>query len=142
MNIHWEESMKIGVPAIDEQHEELFLQFQKLSEAVIEGRGVEGIGKLLSYMKAYAVTHFKDEENLMMLYKYPGLEEQRKQHAVFKENIDNLAEMLIRDIPVREIAIKMDAALIRYFINHVRNLDAKMADFVKLKSSLTTQPDH
>ncbi len=131
MNIHWEESMKIGVPAIDEQHEELILQFEKLSKAVIEGGGIEGIGKLLSYLKEYAANHFSDEDNLMVLYKYPGIEEQRKQHAIFKENIDKLTDMLIRDVPTREIAIKIDATLIRYFINHVRNLDAKIADFIK-----------
>lgn len=134
MNIHWEESMKIGVPAIDEQHEELVLQFERLSKAVIEGGGVEGIGKLLSYLKQYAVSHFTDEENLMVLYKYPGLEEQRKQHEIFKENIDMLTDMLIRNVPNREIAIKIDATLIRYFINHVRNLDAKIADFMQSRS--------
>jgi len=134
MNIHWEESMKIGVPAIDEQHEELVLQFERLSKAVIEGGGVEGIGQLLSYLKQYAVSHFTDEENLMVLYKYPGLEEQHKQHEIFKENIDMLTDMLIRNVPNREIAIKIDATLIRYFINHVRNLDAKIADFMQSRS--------
>ena len=135
MSIYWDENKKIGVPTIDEQHEQLFLQFEKLSRAVIEGESIEGIGKLLSYLKEYAVTHFTDEENLMVLYKYPGLEEQRRQHAVYKENIDNLTDMLIRGVPIREIAIKIDAALIRYFINHVRNFDTQIADFIKPKTS-------
>lgn len=135
MGIHWEESMKIGVPAIDEQHEKLVLKFEELSKSVVEGGGVEGIGKLLSYLKEYAVIHFTDEENLMALYKYPGLEEQRKHHAIFKENIDKLTDMLIRNVPAREIAIKIDATLIRYFINHIRNLDVKMVDFIKPQST-------
>ena len=135
MNSYWEENMKVGVPVIDEQHEELFLQFEKLSKAVIEGGGSEGIGKLLSYLKEYAVSHFTNEENLMALYKYPGIEEQRKQHAIFKGYVNTLEEMLMKAVPTREIAIKIDATLVRYFINHVRNLDAKMADFIKLHTS-------
>jgi len=133
MSIHWEENLRVGVPAIDEQHEGIFAHFDKLSEAMQEGKGSEGIGELLNYLNEYAATHFSDEENLMILYKYHGLEEQRQQHAQFKENIKVLSDMLATNTPAKEVGVKIDAMLIRYFINHVRALDSKLGEFIKSK---------
>ncbi len=91
----------------------------------------DDVEKLLNYLNEYANTHFSDEENLMSLYKYPGMAEQQQQHAQFRKSVTELFEMLADNIPTREIAIRVDATLIRYFINHVRNLDSKLGDFIK-----------
>jgi len=131
MSIHWEESLRLGVPAIDAQHEELFAQFAKLSTAIEDGGDNENIGNLISYLNEFATTHFTDEENLMLQYNYPGLDEQRKYHAQFKKNIIALSDMLSAKVPTKEIAIKVNATLVRYFINHIRSLDSKIVDFVK-----------
>ena len=126
MTIQWEENLRFGVPVIDEQHEEIFAHFDKLSEVIEGGGGSEEVIKILNYLNDYATTHFSDEEKLMVLYKYDGLEEQRQQHALFKENIARFTELLAATAPTQEIAIKIDATLIRYFINHIRKLDRKM----------------
>lgn len=131
MAIYWEENLRLGVPAIDEQHEGIFAQFNRLSEALQEGRGSAEVIEMLAYLDNFATTHFADEENLMTLYKYDGLEEQRQHHALFKENIAKFTEMLAAFAPTHEIAIKIDATLVRYFINHVRNLDRKMVESIK-----------
>ena|SRR6185369_12290943 len=131
MSIKWEENLRLGVPVIDEQHEEIFTQFNRLSVALEEGRGSSEVIELLKYLDNYTTTHFTDEENLMTLYKYDGLEEQRQHHALFRENIAMFTEMLAASPPTQEIAIKIDAILIKYFINHVRNLDRKMVEFIK-----------
>lgn len=131
MAIFWEEKLSTGVPAIDEQHMEIFAKFDELSKAIEAGGCNEEVVRLLNYLNDYSNTHFSDEENLMSLYKYSGLEEQRQQHALFKENINKLFEMLTNNVPPKEVAIRIDATLIRYFINHVRKLDSKMCDFIK-----------
>lgn len=131
MSIQWEENLRLNVPLIDEQHEEIFAHFDKLSEALEGGSGSEEVIEVLKYLDDYAASHFADEENLMVLYKYDGLEEQRQQHAMFKENIDRFTELLADNEPTKEIAIKIEATLIRYFINHVRRLDGKMVAYIK-----------
>lgn len=131
MAIFWEEKLNTGVPAIDEQHMEIFAKFDELSKAIEAGECNEEVARLLNYLNDYSNTHFSDEENLMSLYKYSGLEEQRLQHAQFKENINKLFAMLTNNVPPKEIAIRIDATLIRYFINHVRKLDRKMCDHIK-----------
>ena len=135
MAIHWQDNLSIGIPVIDEQHKELFAQFDKLTNVIEAGGKGEEVEELLRYLNEYGITHFTNEEELMSSYEYSGLEEQRQQHAIFKESITTLLEMLASNVPTRAIAIRIDATLIRYFINHVRNLDAKLADFIKLQTN-------
>lgn len=130
MAIQWEENLRLGVPVIDEQHEAIFAQFNRLSEALEGGRGSEEVIEVLRYLDNFAKTHFTDEENLMALYKYDGLEEQCQQHALFRENIAMFSGLLAAAAPTQELAIKIDATLIRYFINHVGKLDRKMVAFI------------
>ena len=131
MAIHWEDNLITGISDIDEQHKELFAQFDKLSEAIEGGTSTADVEKLLKYLNEYGCSHFANEEDLMLAHKYPGLEEQRQHHVQFKENITKLLEMLTNNVPPREIAIRIDATLIRYFINHVRKLDSKLSDYIK-----------
>lgn len=42
-----------------------------------------------------------------------------------------LSEMMANNVPTNELAIRMDATLIRYFINHIRKLDSRLAGFIK-----------
>lgn len=131
MSITWDESLRLGVPALDEQHEDLFAYFDKLSTALQDGNGSGVIIELLAYLDKYSASHFENEESFMRLYRYPGLEEQQLQHAAFRENIVMFTETLAASEPTQEIALKIDAMLIRYFINHVRKLDRMMIDHIK-----------
>jgi len=131
MPIQWEENLRLGVPVIDQQHEEIFVQFSKLSEALQGGKGSEEVVGLLDYLSDYATTHFSSEEEIMLKYNYNGISEQREHHALFKENITQLSGLLATSEPTKEIAFKIDATLIRYFIQHVRKLDKKMVDVLK-----------
>jgi hemerythrin len=64
MAIHWEDNLSIGIPAIDEQHKELFAQFDKLSNVIEVGGKGEEVEELLRYLNEYGVTHFTNEEEL------------------------------------------------------------------------------
>jgi hemerythrin len=131
MTIQWDESLRLGVPATDSQHEEIFAYFDKLTDALQTGDARKEVAELLAFLADYADTHFEDEEGLMVSVKYPGLNAQLMQHAQFKENIKTLAGLLSAGVPLQEIAIKADAILIRYFILHVRKLDRDLVDHVK-----------
>ena len=131
MTIQWEESLKLGVAVIDEQHEEIFMYFDKLTDALQNGEGSGVVMDLLAYLDQYTSTHFKNEESLMDLHRYPGLELQRQQHSRFRENIAMFSENLANNAPIQEIAIKIDAALVKYFITHIRRLDREFVEYIK-----------
>ncbi|NVN91027.1 MAG: hemerythrin family protein [Desulfuromonadales bacterium] len=130
MSIQWEESLKLGVAAIDEQHEEIFKHFSTLTESLQKGEGSSVVLDMLAYLDQYTATHFKDEEVLMELHHYPKLELQRQQHSRFRENVAILSEKVANNAPKQEIAIKIDAELIKYFITHIRKLDRELVEFI------------
>ena len=134
MTIQWDESLRLGVPAIDKQHEEIFVYFDKLTDAIQKGDGRSAVIDLLAYLDYYVSIHFSDEELTMEGCKYPYIEEQRKQHSTFKGNITTLSSLLNTNVPPQEISIKLDAELIRYFIIHVHKLDKALADYIKLQT--------
>jgi len=84
----------------------------------------------LAYLDRYTAIHFNDEEVLMELHRYPQLELQRQQHSRFRENVALLSEQVANHAPMQEIAIKIDAVLIKYFITHIRKLDRELVDFI------------
>ena len=132
MALHWEESYKLGIPTIDEQHEAMFDNFIELSNAINDGLQQEKAEKMLDYLSEYVDTHFAEEEHLMKRFHYPGLEEQRQQHANFRERVSELIDMMTDRVPAKEIAIRIDAIIVRYLINHIRKVDTKLIDFLKI----------
>jgi hemerythrin len=130
MAIQWEDGLKLGVAAIDDQHEEIFIHFNKLTEALQKGTGSSEVLVILAYLDRYTAIHFNDEEVLMELHRYPQLELQRQQHSRFRENVALLSEQVANHAPMQEIAIKIDAVLIKYFITHIRKLDRELVDFI------------
>jgi len=130
MAIQWEDGLKLGVAAIDDQHEEIFIHFNKLTEALQKGTGSSEVLDILAYLDRYTAIHFNDEEVLMELHRYPQLELQRQQHSRFRENVALLSEQVANHAPMQEIAIKIDAVLIKYFITHIRKLDRQLVDFI------------
>ena len=134
MTIQWDESLRLGVPAIDNQHEEIFVYFDKLTDAIQMGDGRSVVIDLLAYLDYYVSNHFSEEELAMEDCKYPYIKEQRKQHSTFRDNITSISSLLNNNVPTQEISIKLDAELIRYFILHVHKLDKAFADYIKLQA--------
>ena len=131
MAIQWDESLRLGVPILDEQHEKIFVYFEHLTEAVQKGDGRGEVVSLLAYLDEYSASHFKNEECLMEFLAYPGLGAQRRQHIIFRDNIIKLSTLLTSNAPLQEIAIKLDALLIKYLIIHVCELDHILVDYIK-----------
>lgn len=134
MTIRWDESLRFGEPAIDKQHEEIFVHFNKLTCAIENGDGNAVIIDLLTCLNDYASIHFAYEEKMMEYHKYSGLEEQRKQHSIFKENITIIADMQKINPSSYESPMRLLSELIRYCILHVQKLDKEFACYIKAES--------
>jgi hemerythrin len=119
MAICWDESLRLGQEAIDAQHEEIFAQINNLSDKITEGADTIEVRK-----------HFFDEEKLMVQYQYYGIHEQQKQHNHFKNEIDELSQMLRKKGQTAEVALRIETTLLRYFVNHISVLDKELSDFI------------
>lgn len=88
----WREEYRTNIQSFDEDHKKLFKCaddfFKKLS--LKEDVDVEG---LFRFLGAYAERHFSDEEQLMMQYSFPGLEQHQLEHRQFFDEISEVKNL-------------------------------------------------
>jgi len=93
VTVGWRQDLAIGVASIDAQHRELFARIAAF-EVALEHAEPIAVSETFGFLRAYAATHFADEEALMRETAYPGLEDHVAQHREFAARLD----ALVRDL--------------------------------------------
>lgn len=130
----WKEKYKIGIPAIDEQHEELFRRVSDFVSALRqEGEWqdkLEKVKETMDFMKNYVVVHFTYEEAYQQQVQYPDYEEHCRIHRQFTDEINEYAAVLEQTGYSQELVQKLGGKLMAWLINHVAATDLKLANYV------------
>lgn len=130
MGIQWRDSLSVGVELIDKQHKELLLRFDRLLTACEEGKGTAELKKLLVFLEEYVQTHFRDEEALQQLRRYPEYEEHRAQHVGFEARIKELREEADKDGISTHHVLETNNMLLKWLLNHISKVDTKLGAFL------------
>lgn len=85
--IRWNDSLRLDVTEIDQQHRRLVDMTNEVSEAIRQGKSKERLGKTLQSLLAYAGTHFKIEESHFERLGYPEAEKHKAEHAAFVRKV-------------------------------------------------------
>lgn len=133
MAIQWNPDLAVGVEKIDEQHRELFKRFDVLVDACKQRRGKEEVGELLDFLNEYVISHFSEEEGLMVGNKYPDFNAHLAQHKHFMRKLDDLREELLRDGPSTGVVIKTNQTVLAWLIEHIKQVDTRFGAFLKGK---------
>lgn len=131
MGIQWRESLAIGVPAIDNQHKELLLRFDRLLDACKEGKGINELKGLQAFLEEYVHTHFNDEEALQRLHRYPGYESHRAEHLYFIEQINKLKSETENQGVSTHHVVETNNLLLKWLLNHISKVDMELGVFLK-----------
>lgn len=131
MGIQWRDSLAIGVAAIDNQHKELLIRFDRLLEACQAGQGVEELKKLLSFLDEYVRTHFNDEEAIQRLNRYPGYEAHRLEHQYFIEQLNKLKSEVQQEGVATHHVVETNNMLLKWLLNHISKVDMGLGAFLK-----------
>lgn len=85
----WNDSLKLGIDSVDEQHYSLLDLINRLDEAVALGHDPTAIGDLLDALIDYTRYHFDEEEKLMRAAGFDDslYDAHREEHRVFVETI-------------------------------------------------------
>ncbi len=137
----WKEKYKIGVPLIDEQHEELFRRVTEFVETLRSAgewsHKVAKVNETLNFMKDYVVMHFHDEEAYQQEIEYPGMAEHRRIHNDMVQYVMNIAEQYEREGYKEELMQQFAGKLLAWLINHVAATDQKIAEYVKSREEVS-----
>ncbi len=87
----WKDKFKIGIPVIDQQHEELFCRVADFLLVIrLAGPWEEKLPRVkatMNFMQEYVISHFAYEEALQRDINYPHYEEHKKFHTNFTNEI-------------------------------------------------------
>jgi len=76
----WDDSMSVGVPAIDDDHRILLGLINELRQAKHDPHAEEAIGTYIDMLAQYAEYHLAREEHMMAAVNYPDLDDHRGSH--------------------------------------------------------------
>ena len=129
--IQLEEELSTGIEEIDKQHTELMERTEKFTEAIAKNKEKQQLSYLLNFLVSYAEYHFESEERIMEEYGYDDIHEHRKRHMEFFDVVNKLENKLKEEGPSNSFALDVQRFLMDWLILHVKNVDKKMAEFLK-----------
>jgi hemerythrin len=127
----WNESFSVNVAQLDSEHKRNLGLLEEFSEAISREEGRDVLSKMLRDLLYYTLLHFKNEEQLMLQYGYPGYESHKSQHFDFVNKSLELNESYEQDNTV-------PSASVLNFINtwvayHIKEVDMLYVEFFKEK---------
>jgi len=123
----WTDTMRIGIDAIDKDHQILIALLNRLSHTVAEDPAVD---KIIGELCDYTRYHFRREEMILDLSEHPNREEHRLQHRELSAEMSALAKRWQGD---QETYTKLVRFLRTWLFEHIITTDAEIRTYAKGK---------
>ena len=88
----WSDHFRSGNQTLDCQHRKLFDDINKLFSAILSERSGDEVGAAVDALMRAMVSHFQDEERLLLAIGYPQAAEHAALHGVLIHDADELVE--------------------------------------------------
>jgi hemerythrin len=131
MAIQWTSNLSVGVELIDDQHKIWFQKADQLFEAGQKGQAKELILQMFDFLDEYTKVHFRDEEKYMASIQYPGLDEQKRMHAGFIEELARLRKGFTESGGNILNIINANKMIINWLTKHISTADKKIGEYAK-----------
>ena len=106
--VELEDRLRLNIPEIDSQHEELIDLVNRLHEGLIGGADRAARDGLLSQLLEGMRSHCAYEERLMLRYDYPGYQAHKSEHDRLTQNLVDLINRYRNGELVLSIAVVME----------------------------------
>lgn len=126
MLITWNERFATGNREIDADHRRIADLVNSLNDCV--NAAPEAVEEAFHLLRDYVATHFEREERLMAEWRYPGLAEQKTEHAALIDELQAMGKTLGRD----EMAVsRLVMFLAKWWAAHIGRSDMKYVPYIK-----------
>ncbi len=125
----WSDSLRVGVDAIDKDHQTLISLTNKISSGNCDGTDLNDIIKELI---EYTQYHFRREEVIMEVCGYPKLKEHRAYHQKFVAEVNDLARDW-RKNKSPELHQRLSYFLRDWWVGHIMKVDTEIEEYTKGK---------
>ncbi len=130
----WTKNLKTGHKKIDEQHQELFKQFDAFIQARLGGEGGKEARKIMVFLQDYTKKHFYYEENLYKRKMYPQIAAHRAEHEKFIENLRMMKKDCKKQCDIAA-AGELNELLGGWFRSHILDEDIKVVNWIEAEEN-------
>ncbi len=125
MAMPWTDSLAIGIPEIDQQHQELFLRLERLLRGIVGGEREE-VGRLLEFLGTYVVNHFGAEERWMAKSGYPDYARHKAEHDQFMQDYLRMQVEFEQKGPTVLVGMRVNNWVADWLRRHIADSDAAL----------------
>ena len=136
--IQLEDHLRLNIPEIDEQHEQLIALVNRLHEALVGGGDKEVRDSLLSQLLDGARKHCAYEEELMLRYGYSDYQAHKSEHDRLVRNLADLIERYQNGELVLSIAVVMELKC--WATIHIEKSDLPLGAFLLKQNGVEAAP--
>jgi hemerythrin len=134
MPIPWTPALAIGVPEIDQQHQELFIRIERLVRGITRGDREE-VGRLLEFLEQYVYRHFGDEERWMIRSAYPEYARHKSEHERFIRDYEHMKREYAEKGPTVLTGMRMNNWIAEWLKGHISRSDTELGRYLATKIS-------
>jgi methyl-accepting chemotaxis protein len=119
--VGWNDSFKIGIDSIDNQHKVLFDLINKLYTTYGKSKSKSQLKQVLEDLLDYTIYHFGNEEEIFHMIRYEGTEKHLVQHKKFIDKIKAFRE----EFNAGDISVALDVVhfLQDWLVTHIQRTD-------------------
>jgi len=127
--MEWGPALETGHDQIDMEHRALVEAVNRLHDALDQGKDREELGRILGFLRDYAVTHFAAEEALMIQVGYPQASAHFAAHADLVMRLsDHLADFRAGRVVATGTLL---AFLEEWLVDHILSQDQDFGAFLR-----------
>lgn len=126
--IQWSESLSVGIPSIDVQHQGLVTLLNELHRAMLERSGPDVLDPVFARLLTYTEEHFVYEEGLLAGHGYLELVEHCEQHRALRARVQELS----REYELRgaQVLVEVMEFLRDWLRDHIAGTDQRYASYL------------
>lgn len=128
--IEWNESMAVGIPAIDEDHQRFAALINDFNRSILDQLELKEIKRRLQLVIDDAVRHFAHEERLFKQWRYPNADDHAGKHAQVIEALQGIRQRF-SDQGLQAEWIGAGQEVKDLLIRHLLTEDMKYADYYR-----------
>jgi len=129
--ITWDESLSVGVEAIDEQHRRWIDNYNRVAVAIESHAGPAPVTTTLAFLIDYTQTHFDTEKRFMTETKYPGMADHLAKHDELSRTVSNLVADYEEEQETATLQTAVETLLGNWLIDHIESTDQAFGAYVK-----------
>jgi len=131
--IEWTPEMSINHPLLDKQHQQIFSRLNELNVVAYHIQEKE-VAEIINFLEHHAMTHFKDEEQVMKQYDFPYYTIHQAQHLTYIEKFDDFRQKYQQKKGNNlHLVLQIQKEMVDWLIRHIGESDKQLGLFLKEK---------